>query len=104
MNRKPKQGAKMNKTRNEISIINIDGEKILIYDDEIQTLYNVMMRLNIAFEKLSTFINELDGPDGLKSLQTTNEAFNIVAKKTGTNTPMEFDLMMRLFGSTLKRN
>ena len=104
MNRKPKQGAKMNKIRNEISIINIDGEKILIYDDEIQTLYNVMMRLNIAFEKLSAFINELDGPDGLKSLQITNEALNIVAEKTDTNTPMKFDLMMRLFGSTLKRN
>ena len=104
MNRKPKQGEKMNKTRNEISIINIDGKKILICDDEIQALYNVMMRLNIAFEKLSAFTDELDVLDGLKSLQIINEALNIVAEKTGTNAPMEFDLMMRLFGSTLKKS
>lgn len=91
-------------SRNEISIINIDGEKIRIYDDEIQVLYNTMMRLDIAFEKLSAFIDELDGLNGLKSLQIVNEASNIVAEKTGTNTPMRFDLMMRLFGSTLKRN
>lgn len=91
----------MNEPHNEISIVNIDGKKIHIYDDEIQVLYNTMMRLNIAFEKLSTFTDELDG---LKSLQIVNEASNIVAERTGTNAPMKFDLMMRLFGSTLKKN